>query len=169
MQRALAVTPSYSLLAHPEKIVAVYRGWHAFEQAHGGPSIIDFDLSSITDIAFFNSRREILLALENLYDQLDDSSHEGEFLRAKLRGSVFYLRALMGQQIPFAEYVENTLGVPLEYFSDQEIADTRCKVDELLSFFGLQLREECKEEFEAKYVIHDPELIIPLFFSGFDS
>src|SRR5712692_10052743 len=142
MDRHSALATSRSLLDHPERIIAVYRGWEAFERAQGGPQIIDFDLSSIDDAASFNSRREILLALEDLCEQLNDSSHEGEFLRAKLQGSIFYLRALMGQQISFDEYLKHTLGILPEPFSTQEIDDTRDKINELLSSFGLQLQEE---------------------------
>ncbi|MEW6297581.1 MAG: hypothetical protein AB1671_07550 [Thermodesulfobacteriota bacterium] len=159
MRMTSAFARSYSLLDHPEKIIAVYRGWDAFERAHGGPSIIDFDLSNLNDTASFDSRRQILFALEDLRHQIDDSTHEGEFLRDKLQGSIFYLRALMGQQIPFGEYVKYTLGILPEYFSAQEIDDTRSKLNELLAFFGLQLREEDRGKFEAKLVIHDPEEI----------
>ena len=159
MDRHSALATSRSLLDHPERIIAVYRGWDAFEQVQGGPPIIDFDLSNLNDTASFNSRREILFALEDLCTQIDDNSQEGEFLRDKLLGSIFYLRALMGQQIPFDEYLKHTLGIPLEPFSDQEIDDARRKVNDVLSFFGLQLKEECREEFEAKLIIHDPEEI----------
>jgi hypothetical protein len=98
-----------SLLAYTERIIAAYRGWDAFERAHGGPQIIDFDLSKISHTDLFNTRGEILATLKDLYEQVDDSSHEGEFLQAKLQGSLFYLRALMGQQIPFDEYLQHTL------------------------------------------------------------
>src|SRR5439155_25814573 len=97
--------------------------------------------------------------LEGLRERLDGSSQEGEFLRDKLLGSIFYLRALMGQQIPFDKYLKHTLGIPLEPFSDQEIDDARRKVNNVLSFFRLQLKEECQEEFEAKLIIHNPEEI----------
>lgn len=154
-----ALAPSQALLDHPERIIAVYRGWDTFERVHGGPEIIDFDLTAISDTASFNSRREILVALEDLHEQLDDSSHEGEFLRDKLLGSIYYLRALMGQQVPFDQYLRHTLGIFPEPFSDQEINAARHKVNELLSHFGLQLRKEDREKYDARLTIHDPEEI----------
>jgi hypothetical protein len=142
MSRSFALDPSRALLYYPEKIVAVYRGWEAFERANMGPQIIDFDLSSIDDVASFSSRREVLLVLEELCGQLDDNSHEGEFLRDKLRGSISYLRALMGQQIPFNEYLRHTLGIAPERFPDQEVDAIRCKVEDLLSSLKLDISIE---------------------------
>lgn len=159
MLRRSAPASSQALLDHPETIIAVYRGWDAFERAHGGSQIIDFDLTSVNDTASFDSRGEILWALEDLHHQLDDSSHEGEFLREKLLGSIYYLRALMGQQIPFNKYLRHTLGIFPEPFSDQEIDAARRRVNELLSHFGLQLRNADKEKYETKLTINDPEKI----------
>ena len=95
MSRPVGFGSSLRLLERPERIIAVYRGWAAFERAHGGPEIIDFDLSSIEDSTSFSSRQGILSALQDLAEQLEDASGEGEFLRDRLRGSIFYLRALM--------------------------------------------------------------------------
>ena len=67
---------------HAERMVQLYRGWHAFERSHGGPEIIDFDLSSYEGSSLFESRSEILFALMQLHDNFDDNSGEGEFLRA---------------------------------------------------------------------------------------
>jgi len=91
-----------------ERIVAVYRGWHSFERAHHGPEIIDFDLTEMNNAESFESREEILGALTNLAEQLYTNSHEGKFLRDKLKGSIAYLRALLGRPIPFDEYIRDT-------------------------------------------------------------
>lgn len=154
-----APAQSHSLLNHSERIIAVYRGWDAFERAHGGPQIIDFDLTQVDDRVPFNSRREILSALEDLREELNDTSDEGEFLQDKLLGSSFYLRALLGQQIPFGEYVQHTLGISIKPFPDEELNVVRDRVDELLSSFGIQLKAEYKKEFERTLTIHDPEEI----------
>jgi hypothetical protein len=159
MQERSANILSQSLLNHAERIIAIYRGWEAFERAHGGPQIIDFDLTNIKDETSFSSRREILLAFEELHGQLNNNSHEGEYLRDKLLGSIFYLRALLGQEMPFDEYVRHTLGITIKRFADEEINTTRNKVNELLSIFDLRLEEECREEFEDRLIIHDPEEI----------
>jgi hypothetical protein len=159
MHRQSTPAQPQSLLSRPERIIAVYRGWDAFERAHGGPQIIDFDLTQVNDIVPFSSRLEVLSALEDLREHINGTSKEQEFLRDKLLGSSFYLRALLGQQIPFREYVQHTLGIPIEPFPDQELNVVRDRVNELLSTFGVELKAECKEEFEAKLTIHDPEEI----------
>jgi hypothetical protein len=156
------------LVDSPERIIRVYRGWDAFERANGGPQIIDFDLTDINDTAEFHSRSEILGALMDLFKDLDNSSPEAEFLHDKLRGSIFYLRALMGQQIPFPEYIVNTLGIVPERFPDEEILAVRHKVDELLSSFGLQLNLEDRRKFEDRLIIHNPDEIKRRIIKDFD-
>ena len=146
-------------MIHTERIVAVYRGWHSFERVHEGPQIIDFDLTDMNNADSFESREEVLAALTNLAEQLDISTHEGEFLRAKLKGSIAYLRALLGQPIPFDEYIKETLGIYIIPFSDRELLDARNRVEELLSEYGVQLASEYKEDFETKLTISDPEQI----------
>ncbi|HEV2987890.1 MAG TPA: hypothetical protein VG759_05575 [Candidatus Angelobacter sp.] len=138
-----------------EHFIMTYRGWDAFERAHGGPDIIDFDLSTFEGLASFNSRREILFELSKLYDQLDGTANEEEFLRSRVRGSIAYLRALMGQQIPFPEYLEHTLGLVPVPFSDEEVENARAAVIEYLAPFDLILRVEDRERFERKLLIHD--------------
>src|SRR5437763_4038076 len=97
--------------------ILTYRGWDAFEHAHGGPDIIDFDLSTFEGSASFNSRREILLELSRLYDHLDGTSEEEEFLRSRVQGSISYLRVLMGQHISFPDYLKHTLQlIPVPFF-----------------------------------------------------
>ena len=150
---------SLSSLEYSQKIISVYRGWEAFERARSGPHIIDFDLTHLLDTARFDSRMEILAALERLVDDLDDASQEGVYLRDKMLGSTFYLRALLGQQIPFPQYVQHTLGFAIKPFTDEEIKKARIKVNMLLSPFGIQLEPKYKAEFDARLTIKDPEEI----------
>jgi hypothetical protein len=135
--------------------ILTYRGWHEFERVRGGPDIIDFDLSTFEGSASFNSRREVLFELSKLYDQLDGTTEEEEFLRARVHGSISYLRVLMGQQIPFAEYLKDTLGLAPVPFSNEEVESARNAVIRYLAPFGLTLRVEDRELFESKLLIHD--------------
>jgi hypothetical protein len=153
------VSPRSEFLSGTEKIIAVYRGWDNFERAHGGPEIIDFDLTEVDNTDSFTSREEILSALENLAEQLDTNSHEGEFLHDKLQGSIFYLRAILGQQIPFNEYARYTIGISVTPFSDHELEALQNEVNDLLSYFGIELKAEDKEKFETTLTISDPEKI----------
>jgi hypothetical protein len=102
---------------------------------------------------------DILSELQALRDGVDESSGEAEFLRARLNGSVFYLRALMGQQIPFSEYLKSTLGVGPEPFSSDEIAHARREVNQRLAPFDLEMKAEFRRRFETSFLLHDPEEI----------
>lgn len=133
-----------------------YRGWDEFERAHGGPDIVDFDLSTFEGSASFNSRREVLYELSKLCDQFDETAdEEGVFLRARIRGSISYLRALMGQQIPFAEYLKDTLGLVPTPFSDGEVEIARNAAIRHLAPFDLTLRVEDRERFQNELLLHD--------------
>jgi hypothetical protein len=142
-----------------ERIVLTYRGWDAYEKAHGGPSIVDFDLSSIRGSASFTSRRDVLSALSEMYDQLNGSTAEEDFLRARILGSISYLRALMGQQIAFADYLPSTLGVAAVSLPAEELQAARKAVSESLAPFEIVMRADDRKRFERELVIRDPSAI----------
>jgi hypothetical protein len=154
------------------RIIIVYRGWHKFEQRHGGPSIVDFDMSDVEGATSFDSRDEVLRALSELYQALAefDSLAEGEFLQTRVRGSIAYLRALMkpkidfpkyllGDRIDFPKYLMDTLGVEPIPFSDQEIEDAHQAISVSLAEFGLSMRAEEKKQFERLLLVDDPAVI----------
>ncbi len=141
------------------EMVLAYRGWDAYERAHSGPSIVDFDLSSLSGSASFSSRREVLAALTQLRDRVDPITGEEEFLRARLQGSIAYLRALMGEQIPFPRYLRNTLGVDPPPFSDAEIESARRTLSQALAPFGIAMTVQDRGRFERELLIHDPDAI----------
>src|ERR1017187_1952366 len=142
-----------------ERMVLTYRGWDAYERAHGGPSIVDFDLSSVPGSASFTSRRDVLSALCELYNQLNDATDEEDFLRTRILGSISYLRALMGQQIAFANYLHRTLGVEAAPFPVEEVEVARNAVSESLAPFEIVMRVEDRKRFERDLVIRDPSVI----------
>lgn len=142
-----------------ERIILTYRGWDEYERANGGLRIVDFDLSSMDGSASFHSRREILSALLELHDQLHDVTEEEEFLRARLQGSISYLRVLMGQQISFTDYSKHTIGVDVLPFPDEEVAEARRAACESLALFGITMRVQDRKRFEREFLIHDPDAI----------
>jgi hypothetical protein len=141
------------------QLVLTYRGWDAYERSRGGPNIVDFDLSTIEGAASFGSRQDVLSALEKLHDQLSPVTEEEEFLRARIRGSITYLRVLMGQQIKFQDYLNETLGFEVRPFTDQEVESARSEVSKALAPFGIDMRREDRERFEHQLLIHDPDAI----------
>jgi hypothetical protein len=156
---ASAQNPGEPYSEHVTQMVHIYRGWDAYESGHGNQRIVDFDLSTIKEADSFNSRREVLAALTRLYDNFDDCS-DAEFLRARIKGSIAYLRALMGEQIPFPEYLSDTLGLVPRPFEAEEIEKARLDVAEWLTSCpetsGISMTAEHRERFESAFYLYDP-------------
>lgn len=140
-------------------IIRTYRGWDEFEKGFSKNEIIDFDLTPSTDTTKWTSRIEILEYLRNLYRQLKPEDQEQAFLKAKINASIFFLRASLGEQIPFEKYIENTLGVTAALFEQTEIEEVKERIAKLLAEVGIKLRPEDKARFEEIYVMYDPQLI----------
>lgn len=141
------------------EIIHTYRGWDHFERKHGGPSIIDFDLSNVEGSATFTSREEVLSSLSELHDRIDDTGGEQQFLRARLQGSIAYLQELSGHKLPFSSYLESTLGVKGKPFPAGEVKRARHAVSDALKPYGLELRTEDRKRFESMLLINDPAAI----------
>jgi hypothetical protein len=139
---------------HPD-IVALYRGWHALERRLGGADIVDFDLSTGTDAVEFTSRNQVLLALESCARSLTGEGLVSEFSRDRLRASIYYLNACLGEQIPFVEYVQSTMGVTPQKFSEVQLLDSFDRVDTLLQEIGLKFCPKYKSQYEAQCLIQD--------------
>ena len=151
--------PKLSLELSTE-MVQIYRGWDALERGHHGPEIIDFDMASVGGSISYGCRREVLEALTGLHGKLDAANGgEEEFLRARLGGSIAYLRVLMGQQIDFPSYLRSTLGVDPEPFSSEEMENARRAAAEALAPFNLDLRIEDRERFDSQFLVNDPNTI----------
>jgi hypothetical protein len=139
---------------HPD-VVALYRGWHALERRLDGAGIVDFDLSAGTDAVEFTDRRQVLLALESCARSTTDEGVVSEFNRDRLRASIYYLNACLGEQIPFVEYVQSTMGVTPQRFSEVQLLDSFDRVDALLEEIGLKFSANYKAEYETQCLIQD--------------
>jgi hypothetical protein len=135
--------------------LALYRGWHALERRLGGVEIVDFDLSAGTDAVEFASRSQVLLALESCARSLTGADLVSEFNRDRVRASIYYLNACLGEQIPFTEYVRSTMGVTPQKFSEVQLLDSFDRVDALLEEIGLKFSANHKAEYAAQCLIQD--------------
>jgi len=144
-----------------KSIVELYRGWDRLEKSASGSQayVIDFDLAPSEGSAEFQSRIEILEYLLQLRDSISVESSRDVFIYAKLNASIYYLRALMGEQIPFEEYVLNTMGVFPKLFSEQKIEAARASVCAHLADFGLGFDRSYKKDFENRFVLEDAAAI----------
>ncbi len=128
-------------------IIALYRGWHALEETEG-IEIIDFDLvPHIKDQKDFTSRREVLSYLIKLRNNfpVEAESEDKQFLKAKVQASIWYLKALMGEEIPFSLYIANTLGLRPCFISEEIIRRQKERVQALLSEFGVPDKRTAKQ------------------------
>ena len=140
------------------EIVAVYRGWEALEHRLTGEAgtILDFDLAPAQDTRPYTRREDVLRDLERLRDGVRPSDDEGEFLRAKLHASAVYLRALLGETLPFEVYVGEILGTPPFLFTEAELDAARQGVAALLEADGVEYRAEDREKYEARHRLTSP-------------
>jgi hypothetical protein len=160
---AVGVPPPIS-----RRFIALLRGWDRYERAHGGPSIVDFDLAPPSPPTRFDNRGSILDALIEVRDNLNGNSGYAPFLRSRLGGSVAYLRALMGQSIPFGKYIEETLGVTAEFVPEAEVTAARTEVERSLAPYNLRYRREERVCFEREFLLYDESAIVRGIFDDKD-
>lgn len=129
-----------------ERVIKTYRGWDELEKPND-IDIIDFDLIPKIEIERerFNSRENILKQLTELRNSTLPETPDEEFLKARLNASTYYLRALLGEHIPFHDYVENTMGIRPEIIPEVDIKRQKQVVDDLLSEFGVPRRKSFEQ------------------------
>ncbi len=103
-----------------DEIRIFFYRWDALERTLGerGSSFLDFDLLHLppADLVPYADRYE---AFQSLNVLRRDVTHADEkaflnrpMIEEKLRGADFFLRTLLGEQIPFPLYFEKTMGAP---------------------------------------------------------
>lgn len=127
-----------------QDIIAAYRGWDDLEKG----DIIDFDLvSSTKGHALFSSREEVIDELRCLYVRLTPETEEEETIKERIHSSLYYARALQGEEFPLDEYFYHILGVPLRLFTEEEIENQKEPFKELLLEMGYNPKKESIDEF----------------------
>ena len=93
---------------------------------------------------------------------------QDEFLRARIRGSIAYLGAMMGEQKPFEEYIEATLGVTPKLVGEEYLTPIQNNIESCLARFGLIYRRDNLPAFETSLVLKDPNQIVNGFLADND-
>lgn len=87
-----------------DQVEAVLRSWDGYERGRGAAAIIDFDCCPAeSDVQPASGRMTILRRLIELAEDADD------VLRARIDSHITYLRGLLGERLPLAEYIRRTL------------------------------------------------------------
>lgn len=94
------------------KLIDFFYRWDRTEKRRK-IGIIDIDLlhESKHYPGTFSSRMEILRRIQRLQKEYADQPERNALIEARLKGSEYYLRALMGEIIPFDEYLQETMGI----------------------------------------------------------
>jgi len=136
------------------ELVTLYRSWDAMERTENGLSVIDFDLADSFPVEPANDRQQVLSRIEGFLDQLQGlEAPVEELVRARLTASRAYLRALLGEELPFDEYIERTLDLRPREFDEAEIDAQRDVVNEYLSDRDLRLDPSSAARFDARFLI----------------
>jgi hypothetical protein len=117
-----------------DEVEAALRSWDAYERERGTAPIIDYDCRPLAGpVKPASSRLQVFTALQRLYTASKDQADEA--VGSRVLGDLAYLRALMGERPPLAEYIEQTQGCgsagwSQEYLARRE-ADARTAVERL--------------------------------------
>jgi hypothetical protein len=144
------------------RISRFYDRWHRFERTLGRDDgqILDFDMAPRADRspmdapeAPFDSRLATLRALAALRDTAESAGDVDlrPLLSAKLRGADAYLRALMGERIPFDVYLEATMGIAPAPATPEWIATERASLEEAFEARGVPYAPEGREQYRAVF------------------
>lgn len=126
-------------------------------------NVLDFDYCPREDLANleppFENRLEALKHLEDIRAKLAEidttSLCNAEFLIDKLGGSVAFLRALMGERIPFAPYLRATMGIYPEPAPEEELEMIRAELERRFSKLGIPFSPEGKRDFDRFVVLNN--------------
>lgn len=128
-----------------DRYVDIIVAWHQLEQQLDAPEIIDFNLLEADQSPVeFENRYQVYQALLNLLKTVDDDK-----FRKKVTAHLYYLRALMGQQIPFAEYIENTQHIPVKYFDEDYLDAARRELISALTPLKINYGDSIYDDLEA--------------------
>jgi hypothetical protein len=146
------------------EIASFYRRWHDFESSQqDNAQVIDFDFwpgEIEGNYPRFDNRFGVFKSLGSIQERLaaadpkDFSNHT--FLTQKLKGSNAYLRALMGERIPFQEYISATLGFQPVRLDESMFAAMVEDLQEPLTKKGITWRSEDAERYREATNYGDP-------------
>ncbi|MBI4091979.1 MAG: hypothetical protein HY427_02130 [Candidatus Levybacteria bacterium] len=141
-------------LPQTDAIMKAYRGWNTLEKPNG-IGIIDFDLVKPVVPQQFTSRRQVLETLTSFRDSINPVNPQEEFIKAKLNASVYFLRALMGENIPYREYVENITGVTPQIIPEGDILREKSTLADLSKEAGYDPDKESFNQFISKLILSE--------------
>jgi hypothetical protein len=152
------------------QLVDLYRGWDALEKQQHNNSVLDFDLAPPRNFPMLRDRREVLDCLNQMISALStETTSLVTLARARLQASQTYLRSLLGEKIDFETYIEQTLCLKPERFTEELIDEQKYRVErELRNKLHRRFRAKEAHLFESDLFVKDTT-ILPKQFEHFSS
>lgn len=110
-----------------DRLLQTFYDWDRIEKGE----IIDFDLVQRKKQfpQKFENRKQIQASLASILKTIPANTAENRFVRAKIQGSLSYLKALQNQHIPFKTYIQQTMQLTPKMLSktylDKQLQETR--------------------------------------------
>lgn len=96
-------------MLHRSEVEQCIRRWHTLEVSRGNDPVIDYDCAPSGDRVTVDAYPDRLVALDEFQRLRSKLSGEGALSEA-LEAHTAYLSALIGEQIPFGDYIKRTQG-----------------------------------------------------------
>lgn len=140
-----------------EDVTTFYQRWHALERALGpkGGLVIDFDMAprGADPVRAYASREDAFEVLVALQRRLPGQTGLANptFLAARLGGSETYLRALMGERLPFHSYLSRTMGIDPTPPTAEALAEGREEARRRLTDRGVAWSPEGRTQIRDRF------------------
>lgn len=127
-----------------DRVERLVRGWHDLEKKVGSGAVIDFDCAPEVVGDVVQDRFEVLDRLLALRSETDDRD-VGTVLDAHLT----YLRALLGERLELAEYIELTQGAPTTGWTLDYVAAVGDRARHALADVDVAWDDQTRTAFDA--------------------
>ena len=143
-----------------DELVEFYYQWNRFEKTND-VEIIDCDLvqRSADFPGTFNTREDAAARLEELIGRYKTLNARDPFVLHKLESSVMYLRALSGEDVPFPQYISETIGVLPEMIPEGVLAAARADCGARLRLTGYGFTPDDVEAFLQENRLNAAEIV----------
>lgn len=142
-----------------EQLLDFFYRWNRFEKCND-VDIIDFDLLQLSKnfSGTFSCREEVTRELESIIRAYQILPDKNLAVQAKLEASLYYLRALRGQQISFREYVSKTMGIQPTYIPTDVLRRQLSEVRQAYKKIGYTWDKKGIARFEAEHLLSREEI-----------
>lgn len=136
-----------------DEIERTLRAWHAYEMARSTAEIIDFDCHpTAEDAPAATSRLAVYHKLHDLRGSTID-----KWLTARLDADLAYLRALLGERQPLAEYIRATQGCSAAGWDGSYVEQRGALARSHLEGLGIAWGPNTDKELQEREVALTPE------------